>query len=164
MVCPIPYGDHNKHYSWMVKWVSLIKLITVWLSTVLNKSVTEDTVKYFSRMSHKLAHSTNMCITVSGIPQDWQVGGHHHTISMNCETTMTNSESVECDGIVVGTIRFRSPLYSTCYPFTLYSPIGQYTSKWRGRHTCFSRTAWPHLHFLYDFFKNKNASLLSILG
>ena len=39
------------------------------------KSVTEDTVKYFSRMSCKLAHSTNMCFSVSGIPQDWQVGG-----------------------------------------------------------------------------------------
>ena len=33
---------------------------------------TEDNVKYFSRMSRKLAHSTNMCFTptVSGIPQD----------------------------------------------------------------------------------------------
>jgi len=32
-------------------------------------------VKYFSRMSRKLAHSTNMCFAVSGIPQGWQVGG-----------------------------------------------------------------------------------------
>ena len=42
---------------------------------LLNESVTEDTVKYFSRMSCKLRHSTNICFTVSGIPQDWQVGG-----------------------------------------------------------------------------------------
>jgi len=28
---------------------------------LLNKSVTEDIVKYLSRMSRKLAHSTNMC-------------------------------------------------------------------------------------------------------
>ena len=44
------------------------------MSTLLNKSAREDTVKYFSRMFSKLAHSTNMCFTVSGIPQDWQVG------------------------------------------------------------------------------------------
>jgi len=31
-------------------------------------------MKYFSRMSRKLAHSTNMCFTVSEIPQDWQIG------------------------------------------------------------------------------------------
>jgi len=31
-------------------------------------------MKYFSRMSRKLAHSTKMCFTVSAIPQDWQVG------------------------------------------------------------------------------------------
>jgi len=42
---------------------------------LLNKSVTEDTVKYFSRMTRKLEHSTNMCFTVSGIPQHWQAGG-----------------------------------------------------------------------------------------
>ena len=36
----------------------------------LNKSAREDTMKYFSRMSLKLAHSTNMCSTVSEIPQD----------------------------------------------------------------------------------------------
>jgi len=36
----------------------------------LNKSAREDTVKYFSRMSRKLGFSTNMCFTVSGIPQD----------------------------------------------------------------------------------------------
>jgi len=46
------------------------------LSTLLNKSARENNVKYFSRMSRKLAHSTNMCFTVSGIPQDWQVGDH----------------------------------------------------------------------------------------
>jgi len=40
------------------------------LSTLSNKSARQDTVKYFSRMSRKLAHSTNMCFTVSGIPQD----------------------------------------------------------------------------------------------
>jgi len=40
----------------------------------LNKSAREDTMKYFSRMSLKLAHSTNMCFTVTGIPQDWQDG------------------------------------------------------------------------------------------
>ena len=32
----------------------------------VNKSAREDTVKYFSRMSRKLAHSINMCFTVSG--------------------------------------------------------------------------------------------------
>jgi len=40
---------------------------------LLNKSVTEDTVKYFSRMSRKLVHSNNIpgiCFTVSGIPQN----------------------------------------------------------------------------------------------
>jgi len=37
---------------------SLIKSITVCLSTLLNKSAREDTVKYFSRMSRKLAHSS----------------------------------------------------------------------------------------------------------
>jgi len=42
---------------------------------LLNKSVREDTVKYFSRMFRKLVHSSNICFTVSGIPQDWQVGG-----------------------------------------------------------------------------------------
>jgi len=42
---------------------------------LLNKSVTEDIVKYFSRMSRKLVHSTNICFIVSGIPQDWQGGG-----------------------------------------------------------------------------------------
>jgi len=50
-----------------------MKSITVWLSPLLNKSAREDTVKYFSRMYRKLAHSTNTCFTVSGIPQDWQV-------------------------------------------------------------------------------------------
>ena len=29
-----------------------------------------NTVKYFSRASRKLVHSTNICFTVSGIPQD----------------------------------------------------------------------------------------------
>ena len=35
----------------------------------------KETVHYFSRMSRKLVHSTNMCFTVSGNPQNWQVGG-----------------------------------------------------------------------------------------
>ena len=42
---------------------------------LLNKSVAEEAVKYVSRMSRKLVHSSNICFTVSGISQDWQVGG-----------------------------------------------------------------------------------------
>ena len=46
----------------------LDKINYTMMSTLSNKSAREDTVKYFSRMSRKLAHSTNMCFTVSEIP------------------------------------------------------------------------------------------------
>jgi len=37
---------------------------------LLNKPATEDTLKYFSGMSRKLVHSTNICFTVSGLPSN----------------------------------------------------------------------------------------------
>jgi len=40
-----------------------------------NSSLTDRTVKYFARMSRKLAHSVNMCFTVSRNSQGSQVGG-----------------------------------------------------------------------------------------
>ena len=48
-----------------------------------NKSVTEDTVKYFSRMSRTLVHSTNICFTASmEFRKTDRLEEHHHAISM----------------------------------------------------------------------------------
>jgi len=52
----IMVGDING-FRWQ-KW------IVVWLLTLWNNFLTEETVKYFSLISHKLKHSTRMCFTV----------------------------------------------------------------------------------------------------
>jgi len=43
--------------------------LSIVLHCASNNSLTQDTMKYFSRMSSKLVHSTNMCFTVSRSPQ-----------------------------------------------------------------------------------------------
>jgi len=46
----------------VTKWVSLIKWVTLWLSAFSNNFLRKQIVKYFARMSRKLAHSINTIV------------------------------------------------------------------------------------------------------
>jgi len=77
--------------------------------SAFNKSVTEDTVKYFSRMSRDLAHSTNICFTVR--PAAAATPSHHEFLSSSSRLTLYQSKaSVHggCqDGGVLSTVHWR---------------------------------------------------------
>ena len=62
---------------------------------VLNKSVTEDTVKYFSRMSHKLVHSTNICFVVCWFAASCE--SSEESVVASCSSSVASASVQVCE-------------------------------------------------------------------